>query len=219
MPDFDYQWAKLPSANIEYQPARIKEFLKHVKLDRSFFAGKRCLDCGCGNGRWTWAMQQLGANVTSLDVSPDAVAACRTVNPSAYVANILELEPTAGWDFVLCWGVLHHTADPREGFRRVAAQVKPGGTLHVMLYHRDTQQPYEAGRKIWSTLSEAERLDLCRKKVAEYGGDIHGWWDAFNPTYNFSYHERDIERWFREEGFKDIVLTAKYNINMRGVRA
>src|SRR2546425_10897407 len=82
MPDFDYQWANLPSANIEYQPVRIKEFLEHVKLDATFFSGKRCLDCGCGNGRWTWAMQQLGAEVASLDISPEAVAACRRVNVS-----------------------------------------------------------------------------------------------------------------------------------------
>jgi len=219
MPDFDYQWANLPSHHIEYRPARIEELLAHLRLDREFFSGRPCLDCGCGNGRWTWAMMQLGASVTSFDVSPDAVAACRRVNPSAYVCDLLTLEPKQAWDFALCWGVLHHTRDPREGFRRVASQVRPGGTLHVMLYHRDTQRPYEEGRRLWPTLTHEQRMALCDRKVAELGGDLHGWWDAFNPTYNWSYTESEVRRWFKEEGFGQIILTAKYNINMRGVRS
>ena len=88
-----------------------------------------------------------------------------------------------------------------------------------MVYHRDTQRPYEKGRRIWKDLSHEERMALCHKKATECGGDVHGWWDAFNPIYNWSYHERDVDKWFREEGFRDIVLTAKYNINRRGVRS
>jgi hypothetical protein len=91
--------------------------------------------------------------------------------------------------------------------------------LHVMIYHRDTQTPYEEGRRLWPTLAQEQRLALCRRKVAEFGGDVHGWWDAFNPAYNWSFTEDEIRRWFEEEGFRDIVLTAKYNINMRGVRS
>ena len=83
----------------------------------------------------------------------------------------------------------------------------------------DTQQPYEEGRKIWKDLSEDERIRYCQEKVNQKGGNIHGWYDALNPTYNFSYAEEDIKKWFEEEGFNKIKLITKYNINMRGTLA
>ncbi len=130
----------------------------------------------------------------------------------------MDLEPNPVYDFVLSWGVLHHTPDPRAAFRRVVSQVKrKNGMFHVMLYHKDTQRCYEEGRKIWKDLLEEERIRYCKDKVKQFGGNIHGWYDAFNPTYNFSYTEDEIKKWFEEEGFHKIKLIKKLNINMRGV--
>jgi hypothetical protein len=50
-----------------------------------------------------------------------------------------------------------------------------------------------------------------------HGGDVHGWWDAFNPTYNWSYTPREVKAWFKGYGFEKVKLTHKYSINMRGV--
>lgn len=100
--EFDYQWKNLPDPNIEYTEARIKELLDYTGLNRDFFRSKYCLDVGCGNGRWTWAMLQMKAKVDSFDISPEAVEQCKTINPDAYVFDILNLEPTEKYDFVLC---------------------------------------------------------------------------------------------------------------------
>ena len=102
--EFDYQWRNLPSPATEYTTDRIRELLGYVGLPASFFQGKICLDAGCGNGRWTYALQQLGARVRSFDVSLEAVAQCRHVNPEAYVSDILSPTPNPTFDFVLCWG-------------------------------------------------------------------------------------------------------------------
>jgi SAM-dependent methyltransferase len=202
--DFDYQWKNLPSPDLEYNEKRIAELLDYTGLRESFFQGKYCLDAGCGTGRWTWAMIRIGARVDSFDISEEAVNATRTINPQAY--------------FVLCWGVLHHLENPFEGFNRVSSQVKRGGYLHIMVYHKDTQGAYEAGRKIWAHLTEKEKLALCEKMVSEKGGTIHGWWDAFNPQYNWSFHHKEVKEWFKKMGFEDIKLVKKYNINMIGRR-
>jgi 2-polyprenyl-3-methyl-5-hydroxy-6-metoxy-1,4-benzoquinol methylase len=145
--EFDFQWANLPSANTEHTTARISEFLNLVELPPEWFNGKKCLDAGCGNGRWTYAMQMLRADVDSFDISPEAVEQCRKVNPKAEVKSIADLHPTNnGYDFVLCWGVLHHLSDPVAGFWGVASQVAYGGTLHIMVYHKKTQKVYVEGR-------------------------------------------------------------------------
>ena len=72
MVDFDYQWKNLPDKGIEYNDDRIKEFLSFTKLGSRDIAGKNCLDVGCGNGRYTYAMMKLGAvKVDSFDISEE----------------------------------------------------------------------------------------------------------------------------------------------------
>jgi hypothetical protein len=85
-----------------------------------------------------------------------------------------------------------------------------------MLYHKDTQKIYEEGRKIWSKLSLDQKLSYCEKKVQSYGGTIHGWFDAYNSTYNWGFTEKEIKKWFKEEGFSNVKLVTKHNINMNG---
>lgn len=217
-PEFDYQWSNIPSPLTEYNQDRVKELLKLTKLNSSFFKGIECLDAGCGNGRYTHALQELGAEVESIDISPEAVAACKKINPNTYLRDINTLTPPPRFDFVLCWGVLHHMPDPSVGFRRLASQVIKGGTLFIMVYHRKTQKFYEKGRLIWPTLTEEEKIEFCKQHVRDYGSTLHGWWDAYNPEYNWSFYPLDVKQWFKENGFEKIKLTKKRNINMRGVK-
>jgi 2-polyprenyl-3-methyl-5-hydroxy-6-metoxy-1,4-benzoquinol methylase len=195
---------------------RVAELLDYTGLKHEFFRDKYCLDAGCGVGRWTWAMMQMGAIVDSIDISPEAIAACKTINPErSYILDIMTMT-SIKYEFVLCWGVLHHLENPLEGFRKVSAKVRRGGLLHIMVYHKDTQGVYEPVRKIWRDLSEDEKLALCHKYVEEKGGTIHGWWDAFNPRYNWSFHHDEVKHWFKEAGFENMKLVKKHNINMIG---
>jgi SAM-dependent methyltransferase len=225
--DFDYQWKNLPSKDIELNETRVKDFLSFTKIKPDkFIKDKYCLDAGCGSGRFSYAMQKLGAKrVDSIDLSQEAIVKCRNdVNPNAYVFNIMDLKPNPFYDFVLCWGVLNHIPAPREGFSKVASQVKKknssegnnAGMLHIMVYHKDTQKPYEEDRKKWRNLSLDQQLKLCEEKVHKMGGTVHGWFDALNPEYNWSFDEKEIKKWFEEEGFSKIKLVTKHNINMRG---
>lgn len=218
MADFDHQWGYIPDDNIIFSKERIGELLAFTQLPREFFKGKRCLDAGCGNGRYTYAMLQLGGVVSSIDISTKAIESVTHINRDARVQDLLTLEPNPIHDFVLSWGVLHHTGDPREGFRRLVSQVRPGGVLHVMLYHQDQQEMYRFGRRIWRFLPYIGRAAYIRYCIRKWGGTFHGWWDALNPTYNFSYHEDEIRGWFVDEGFNNILLTQKYNINLQGTK-
>lgn len=219
MSEFDYQWKNLPSNDIEYNDARVKEFLSFTNLNpEKTILGRDCLDAGSGIGRYTYAIQKLGANnVKSIDISSEAVKKCKEINRNSFVYDIMDLQLNPIYDFVLSWGVLHHTEEPRMAFSKVASQVKKeNGILHVMLYHKDTQRIYEEGRRIWSKLSLDQKVNYCKQKVQRYGGTIHGWFDAYNPTYNWGFTEKEIKNWFKEEGFSNIKLVTKHNINMNG---
>lgn len=240
MTDFDYQWKNLmtPEAlahqknKFECSDERVKEFLKMTDIKswykkESFIKDKICLDAGCGPGRWTCAMQRLGAmRVDSFDISEEAIKRCKEINPNAYVFNIFDLESNPKYDFVLSWGVLHHTSDTRKAFSKVASQVKKCGMLHVMIYNKENDWAYDGFRgetcqekhKEWLRLSTDEKMNLCRKKIEKYGGDIHGWFDAFNPEFNWSHTVNEVMNWFKEEGFISIkTKMIKQNINMNGI--
>ena len=76
-------------------------------------------------------MQRLGAKkVDSFDLSEEAINRCKKINPNAYIFNIWDLKPNPIYDFVLSWGVLHHTKNTkRQAFAKVASQIKKNGML------------------------------------------------------------------------------------------
>ena len=235
MPDFDEQWKKVMGDEyfsdknnyLEFNQQRVKDFLKYTGIKpwfkkNSLIKGKICLDAGCGPGRWTYAMQKLGAaKVSSFDLSPEAVKKCQEINPDAFVQDIFNLKPNPNYDFVFSWGVLHHTENTRKAFSKVVSQVKKGGMLHVMIYNKENDWAYDGFRgdtcmekhKEWEKLSFEEKIQMCKNKVSTLGGDIHGWFDAFNPKYNWSFDQKEVKEWFEEEGFSEIKLRKKTHFN------
>ena len=107
------------------------------------FQGKRCLDAGCGGGRYSVAMALAGAeSVVGVDVSPTGLASARQraakrglEQISFQQASVLDLPFEDGeFDFVLCSGILHHTVGVERGLRELYRVVKPGGWVNLLLY-------------------------------------------------------------------------------------
>ena len=51
----------------------IKGRLKLNNLDRKFFTGKKCIDIGCGTGRFSFCMASLGAKVWGIDPGKNSI--------------------------------------------------------------------------------------------------------------------------------------------------
>ena len=112
MTDFDEQWKKVMGEEylneqkdkFAFTQKRVAEFTKLTGIKDNGLDGKICLDAGCGPGRWTYAMQQMGAKkVDSFDVSSEAIKRCREINPVAKEGSIFDLKPNPVYDFVLSW--------------------------------------------------------------------------------------------------------------------
>ena len=222
--EFDYQWRNLPDPALEYSVARVDELLKMTGLEGEWFKGKLCLDAGCGNGRYTWAMMQMGAQVDSIDTSPTAVQKTRKINQrNTNLESIFQLSDLPKYDLVWSYGVIHHTPLPEIAFEFLTQTVRPGGYLFVMVYHKDTQRQYEALRVVFRHLPERMRLPFVQALVKflnwrrpENNNTVHGWWDALNPKYNYGFQPQEIREWFKEEGFEAVTMTQELNICMIG---
>jgi len=108
------------------------------------------LVAGSGTGEIAVASAQkyLGARVLAVDLSLGSLSYAKRNTPAPLAAHIeyaqgdiLKLA-TIGRDFdvIDCSGVLHHMADPLEGWRILLTLLRPGGLMHLGFYS-------EAGRK------------------------------------------------------------------------
>lgn len=130
---FDARWREHPKGQATTQPV----WDSKLGWGPSELSGRVVLDAGCGVGRFAALAGSYGATVIGLDASPSALAGAAHNAPAAMlVQGDLLATPIAdeAVDVAFSVGVLHHTADPREAFLRLARTVKRGGLLGVWLY-------------------------------------------------------------------------------------
>jgi SAM-dependent methyltransferase len=104
------------------------------------------VDVGGGTGGFAVPLARLGHRVTVVDPSPDALAALlRRAEESGVqvralqgdAAALLDVVPAGSADLVLCHGVLERVDDPAPAMAALAAALRPGGTLSVLVASRN----------------------------------------------------------------------------------
>jgi ubiquinone/menaquinone biosynthesis C-methylase UbiE len=105
--------------------------------------GGRVLEVGCGIGVDSIQLARCGFEVTAVDLTESAIrlakgfAERRGVGIEFVVGNAEGLDfPDESFDVVYSFGVLHHTPDIDAAVSEVRRVLRPGGTAHVMLYHK-----------------------------------------------------------------------------------
>lgn len=77
----------------------------------------RVLDVGCGLGAFSKLYHELGAEVVGIDISPDAVDYCNSLNIGSFVqSSIAELKSrvTGQFKIIHCFDVLYHVTSDDE---------------------------------------------------------------------------------------------------------
>jgi SAM-dependent methyltransferase len=225
-------WEGLPTIR---GPEILRQFLANVSLPEEWFEGKVCLDAGCGSGFAAWAMRRLGAVAVACDLDFDALRAAREKiggeeDPPRIVAGSALALPFAAesFDFVHCNGVLHHTVDPRRGFSELVRVARTGGTVFVSLYGKGgLYGAFVAAARLFARIfprrlaKRLARLVLRDRRIP--GSFMPARLSALDNLYvpiRRSYREREIRRWFAEEGFeaRDVVRTRSTIYDHRKLR-
>jgi SAM-dependent methyltransferase len=113
-------------------------------LDESIGQGATILEAGCGTGQLSnflgmrWGRTVIGADLclNSLLLA-DQFRTRFLIRGTRFLQMNLFRPPFKDdiFDVIVCNGVLHHTADPEGGFRRLVNKLKPGGYIIVGLYN------------------------------------------------------------------------------------
>jgi SAM-dependent methyltransferase len=102
------------------------------------------LDCGGGSGTFAVPLAHAGASVTVIDISADALATLRlraeeagvqesVRDISGDVERVAELVGGQQFDLVLAHGILDAVDDVGAAFAGIAAAVRPGGLLSLLV--------------------------------------------------------------------------------------
>lgn len=107
------------------------------------YRGRRVLEVGCGQGAMASLWAERGANLSAVDLNPDAIAATQErFSQRGLAGEIRQVDARhlpfadATFDYAYSWGVLHHSPDLGRSVGELMRVVRPGGGFGVMLYNR-----------------------------------------------------------------------------------
>ena len=116
------------------------------------------LIAGCGTGQQAvhFALKYPDAKITAIDLSGASLSYARQRCAALGIRDIrfvhLDLhnvsELNENFDCISSTGVLHHLPDPERGWDALAAVLRPGGVMHVMVYSRIGRAEIEAERTL-----------------------------------------------------------------------
>jgi 2-polyprenyl-6-hydroxyphenyl methylase/3-demethylubiquinone-9 3-methyltransferase len=104
------------------------------------------LDLGCGGGLVSAPLARMGANLTAIDASAEAIGAARAYAEQAGLAIDFQcttaealLDTGACFDLVTALEIVEHVADVNAFLAAASALVKPGGVLILSTINRTPQ--------------------------------------------------------------------------------
>lgn len=125
-------WARTPGHDSYWQFHR-DQFLELVPPPE-----RRTLDLGCGEGRMSRDLKQLGHNVVAVDASPALLAAAREADPDIEThlgdAAILPFEESS-FDLVVAFMSLQDIDDFEGAIRETARVLQGGGRFCLAIVH------------------------------------------------------------------------------------
>lgn len=225
---FGHQWANLQEGAFMLSDPWFKQNVddiisrQELQIDRSWFAGKRVLDAGCGGGRWSYGLAKLGCEVTAVDVNTSAIEATRKALESlgaqgSFVHSEIEevgrILPAESFDLVWSWGVLHHCKSFNRALAAAAGLVKPGGVLHLYLYGRETipladdVQIFKQRMRYNFLPTSDARMAFLEKMAAGHGLDVHHVHDIYAPLINRRFTFAEVSDMLHPLGFTDFEQT------------
>lgn len=163
--DFGLQWNSLIDDYSKNQFNHMDEFSR-LRINPLDLKDKNILDVGCGMGRLCDLFLSISNVTVGVDLSDSIFKAARYLPSRKFLpiqasASNLPLKSNL-FDYVYCWGVLHHTDDPAKVLEELWRVVKPSGNLSFWVYPKWSKK-YQKRSLLnfyYSLLDDGEMMEL-----------------------------------------------------------
>jgi len=139
------------------------------------FNGKKVLEIGCGAGLVSSHIARSGAKLTAIDITKNAIEMTKKrfqlfkLNGDIIKMNAEEMEfNDQTFDYVVTWGVIHHSGNMQSILDEIHRVLKPGGEAFIMVYNKNSLR-YQVYVKFWLGIMKMKRL---KASVPEIAGSI-----------------------------------------------
>ena len=186
---------------------------------------KTVLDLACGTGSMSVRMAQRGYTVTGSDISSEMLTVAydkalelEENRPVFVCQSMQELQLPEPVDLVICCldslNYLTDPADCRETFRRVFANLKPGGVflfdinsacklrgLDGQVFLDENEDTYCVWR---AEFDEDENICWYGMDLFQREGDV--WHRSFEEHAEYAYEADSLRQWLLEAGFDRVEV-------------
>lgn len=140
---FGELWPAYTDEQFKFSVELLGRRFRENGFDMNWFKGKKCLDIGCGGGRYSIALSSFGAeHVIGMDVGEAGIADAKKraadiglTNVEFRVGSVLELPfPDETFNCVLFSGILQHTERPVRALKEIGRVTKSGGMFYSLTY-------------------------------------------------------------------------------------
>ena len=181
-------------------------------LDEQVPFGARVLEAGCGTGQLSNFLSVASRTVVGADLCLNSLRLgqqfkARNRLPHVHFVQMNLFRPVfrpGAFDLVISNGVLHHTADPKLGFRTLADLVRPGGYILVGLYHRYGRLITDARRAIFHAFGDRfQFLDPNLRKAESSVAKRRAWFmDQYKHPHESKHTIGEVIGWLADAGFE-----------------
>jgi ubiquinone/menaquinone biosynthesis C-methylase UbiE len=190
----------------KYDDRRFKEYihryLHRIEINelKPVVAGKRCIDFGCGNGAFCFALLEAGAaSVAGIDFGEhnisfaNRVGELRNLDDQAEfkVASVYNTGYSDGeFDFAVQNGVFHHLNEPARAYAEVYRVLKPGGGFWCYVNGEGSLagELFDMAVRVTENIASDELYAILGELNIRTGKKAY-LTDAFKATYAFTTYE------------------------------
>jgi 2-polyprenyl-3-methyl-5-hydroxy-6-metoxy-1,4-benzoquinol methylase len=207
---FNYQWTHLSDSKYlltdeSWRENVDKYILDELSITKEDIGNKTVIDVGCGGGRWSYGFAKLGCKVTSVDISegPCKLTQKNVPQTEVIMSDLFKLQDVLGdrkFDIVWCWGVIHHTDNPRMALETLTNLMHKNSIIHLYVYSFNRGKKVKELRKFLRLFSLKNREQIIRflSIIGILHGSVHELYDALSTQINHEINELTLKQWFAE---------------------
>jgi 2-polyprenyl-3-methyl-5-hydroxy-6-metoxy-1,4-benzoquinol methylase len=183
-------------------------------LDRSIPTGASVIDVGAGTGQLSAFLSVRRECVWGIDFSDGSLHKAHQLKEKLKLdtwhlkkVDLLDIEQIEAigfqFDYVLCLGVLHHTANAYQGFKNILKLLKPNGYIAIGLYNTFGRIPLQIRRLLAKTIfkkSDAVKDRFVRMQIGDSKDPerARGWWnDQYLHPHETTHTVGQVLTWFK----------------------